>query len=81
MDSVGSQRQTVAGRLRSMPPAFGSNWKRNGASRPVTTGNFSIHHRTARAVPPKAGGIGREVWSGRGVSQTTHRPGQIPEGR
>jgi hypothetical protein len=26
-----------------MPPAFGFNLKRNGASRPVTTGKFSIH--------------------------------------
>jgi hypothetical protein len=34
--------------------------KRYGASRPVTTGNFSIHHRTARAVPLKVGAIGVE---------------------
>jgi hypothetical protein len=44
--------------LRKVPPAFGFNLKRHGASRPVTTGNFSIHHRTARAVPLKAGAIG-----------------------
>jgi hypothetical protein len=43
--------------LRKVPPAFGFNLKRHGASRPVTTGNFSIHHRTARAVPLKAGAI------------------------
>ena len=42
-----------------MAPTFGLNLKRYGASRPVTTGDFSIPHRTARAVPLKAGGIGR----------------------
>ena len=42
-----------------IPPAFGFNLKRYGASRPVTTGDFRIHHRTARAVPLKAGAIGR----------------------
>jgi hypothetical protein len=41
-----------------MPPTFGLNLKRYGASRPVTTGGFSIPHRTARAVPLKVGGIG-----------------------
>ena len=43
---------------RAMPPAFGLNLKRYGASRPVTTGDFSIPHRTARAVPLKVGGSG-----------------------
>jgi hypothetical protein len=41
------------------PPAFGNKSKRYGASRPVTTGNFSIHHRTARAIPLQAGGVER----------------------
>ena len=43
---------------RPIPPTFGPHLKRYGASRPVTTGNFSIHHRTARAVPLKVAGIG-----------------------
>ena len=34
---------------------FGCNSKRYGASRPVTTRNFSIHHRAARTLPLKAG--------------------------
>ena len=42
---------------RAMPPAFGLNLKRYGASRPVTTGQFRPPHRTARAVPLEVGGL------------------------
>jgi hypothetical protein len=52
-----------------MPPTFGLNLKRYGASCPVTTGNFSIHHRTARTVPLKAGGLGQRLLCGSGPFQ------------
>jgi hypothetical protein len=48
---------------RPLPPAFGSKSKRYRGSRPVTTGNFSIHHRTARAVPLEVSGIERAPFS------------------
>ncbi|MEY3457090.1 MAG: hypothetical protein RL215_247, partial [Planctomycetota bacterium] len=42
-----------------MPRTFGFNLKRYGASRPVTTEEFSIRHRTACTVPLKVRAIGR----------------------
>jgi hypothetical protein len=67
-DAENNYRKIIGPHLNHIPHHI---LKRYGASRPVTTGNFSIHHRTARAVPRKVGGIGLTP-SERKVPSYTH---------
>ena len=60
-----------------MPPAFGSKLKRYGASRPVKTGTFSIHHRKAHAVPLTGGAILWKLAAGTHFSDLSSSAGTL----